>query len=264
MVPRTSSPIKISVTLIAYNEEKHIAQAIQSAAWADEIIVIDSGSTDKTREIAEKAGAKVYTHAWPGYGQQKNYAHQKATGDWVLNIDADERVSPALANEIRSAVELAQNGKSPYLGFSFPRKTYYLGRWIRFGGWYPNRLTRLGRRDSSRWSEPAVHERLEIQGPVGELQEPLDHFTFDSIAQQAQVNLRYALLGSQVLRERGAAASLMRLIFKPWGKFFETYILKMGFRDGIAGFIISVNAAYSLFLKYAFLFDSRIRREPPA
>lgn len=260
-MPQTATP-KISVTLIALNEEALIGQALASVRWADEIIVVDSGSTDQTRTIAEKAGARVLQNPWPGYGQQKNFAHQQATGDWVLNIDADECVSPALHQEIVSAIAQVQAGQSDFAGFSFPRRTYYLGRWIRYGGWYPNRLTRLARRSAGRWSEPPVHERLEIVGATGQLEEPLDHYTFSSIEQQVEVNLRYARLGSRLLHERGTKPSLLRLLLKPWGKFMETYFLKQGFRDGPAGLIIAINAAYSVFMKHAFLFNEYLRVKP--
>lgn len=261
-MPHTSTP-RITVTLITYNEEALIAGALASVAWADEVIVVDSGSTDQTRAIAEKAGARVFSNPWPGYGQQKNFAHSQARGEWVLNIDADERVSPELRQEMVNAIAEVEAGRTAHAGFSFPRKTYYLGRWIRYGGWYPNRLTRITRRVAGRWSEPPVHERLEIQGSVGALSAPLDHYTFASIEAQVEANLRYARLGSALLRERGGRANILKLLLKPWGKFMETYFLKQGFRDGIAGLIIAINAAYSVFMKYAFLFDERIRVAMP-
>ena len=249
----------LSVTFITLNEEQHIEAALKSVSWADEIIVVDSGSQDRTVEIARQNGAQVFTNSWPGYGQQKNFAHEKARGPWVLNIDADERVSPQLAQEIQSAI--AQPGDAQ--GFSFPRKTYYLGRWIRHGGWYPNVLARLGRKDHTRWSEPPVHEELLVDGPVRTLVHPLDHYAFSSIQEQVLTTLRYSRLGSERLKQKGQRPNLLKLLIKPLGKFLETYFLKRGFLDGLAGFIISINAAHSLFLKYAYLFESELSVEDP-
>lgn len=251
----------LSVTIITLNEEANIAQAIQSVAWADEIVVVDSGSSDRTCEIAREQGARVLVNPWSGYGQQKNFAQAQARHPWVLNIDADERVSANLAEEIRHAIARSDSGASGAVGFSFPRKTYYLGRWIRHGGWYPNVLTRVTKRDRGRWTEPPVHEELRVEGEVVQLSEPLDHFAFSSIQDQILTNIRFSRLGSLHLRDQGQSASLVKLIFKPIGKFFETYFLKWGILDGIAGFIISVNAAHSMFLKYAYLFENRIRSQ---
>ncbi len=253
----------LSVTIITLNEEHNIAQAIQSVQWADEVIVVDSGSSDRTAEIAQKMGARVFHQPWLGYGQQKNFAHKQAMHDWVLNIDADERVTPELEREIRHSVRQVDSEKLDICGFDVPRKTFYMGKWIRHGGWYPNRLVRLVKRGAAAWSEPQVHEQLLVKGRTDSLKEPLYHEAFHSIEDQVLTNLKFAKLGSAELRAnleaKGRTASIFLMIFKPLGKFAETYFLKRGFLDGLAGFIISVNAAYSMFLKYAFLFEDRIR-----
>jgi glycosyltransferase involved in cell wall biosynthesis len=251
----------VSVTLITLNEENNLARAIQSVRWADEVVVVDSGSTDRTVEIAKKLGAKVFFNPWPGYGAQKNYAQRHASHDWILNIDADEAVSTDLAREIEQALSEVSQGSSQARGFCFPRKTFYLGRWIRHGGWYPNYLVRLADRRAASWSEPQVHEALEVRGEIRTLQYPLDHFSFSSIQDQIVTNLTFSRLGSQDLARRGTRPSLAMLILKPLGKFIETYFLKKGFLDGLPGFIISVNAAHSMFLKYAYLLESRIREK---
>jgi hypothetical protein len=165
-------------------------------------------------------------------------------------------ISPELAQEIQSAIE---KGASHEFGFEFPRKTFYLGRWIKHGGWYPNYLTRLCDRRHGRWTEPSVHEALVVDGGVKRLREPLLHYAFSSIQEQILTNVRFSHLGSQDLKRRGVGPSLFRLLLKPLGKFLETYILKKGFLDGLPGFIISVNAAHSMFLKYAYLLEARIR-----
>ncbi len=257
------SKTPISVTIISLNEEKKIAAAIESVSWADEVLVVDSGSIDRTCELAKSLGAKVIHNSWRGYGQQKNFAQAHASHDWILNLDADERVSDALASEIQAVI--SQSGDDPHLPtlFFMPRKTYYLGKWVQHGGWYPNTIARFANRKFARWSEPSVHEALQLVNPtngkLGYLQNPLEHFAFDSIEDQVLTNLRYSRLGSQDLIERGHTPSLFRLLLKPAGKFLETYVLKQGFRDGMKGLIISANAAHSVFLKYAYLFEARIR-----
>lgn len=250
----------LSVTIITLNEAQNLPAAIESVRWADEVIVVDSGSTDQTCEIARSLGAVVVTHAWQGFGQQKNFAQSCATKDWVLNIDADERVSASLRQEIEVALTDVAAGRSEASGFSFPRRTYFLGQWIRYGGWYPNVLVRLSARSRGRWTEPAVHEELKIDGQVAQLQSPLDHYAFESIEEQVLTNLRYSRFGSRQLAQVGKRPRVARMILKMFGKFFETYLLKQGFRDGIAGLIISINAAHSMFLKNAYLFEEPIRR----
>lgn len=259
-----SSRPPLSVTIITLNEKDHIADAIKSVSWAEEVIVVDSGSTDGTVEIASNLGAKVIQNTWLGYGQQKNFAQKCAQYDWVLNLDADERASPALAREIHARLQKASSEASTLpLGFYMPRKTYYLGRWIRHGGWYPNYLVRLVNRKHAAWTEPSVHEELRVNGPVEPIHEPIEHFAFSSIQEQILTNLRFSHLGSQDLKKLGQQASLSRLLLKPLGKFIETFIIKRGFLDGLPGFIISVNAAHSMFLKYAYLIEAEITHETP-
>jgi glycosyltransferase involved in cell wall biosynthesis len=253
--------LPLSVTIITLNEEKNIRRAIQSVHWADEVLVVDSGSTDKTVEIAKSLGARVIFHAWPGYGQQKNFAQQQAAYHWVLNLDADEAVSEVLALEIQEALLKVQSEQITAKGFYFPRKTYYLGQWIKHGGWYPNHLVRLIDRNYASWTEPNVHEELKVRGEIVGLTQPIDHYAFTSIMDQILTNLKFSKLGSLELERKGQQPSLFRLLMKPVGKFLETYLLKRGFLDGLAGFIISVNAAHSMFLKYAYLYEGRIRKD---
>lgn len=249
----------LSVTIISLNEEGNIARAIESVrGFAQEVLVVDAGSTDHTTEIARHLGAKIITNPWRGYGQQKNFAQSQAAHDWVLNLDADEEVSPELAIEIQQTLERDESGNT--LGYSVPRLSKYLGKWIRHGGWYPNRLVRLAHRKNAKWTEPDVHEELVVNGAVTPLTHDLLHYPFIDIRDQVQTNLKFSKLGSEVLRARGQAASLLHLLGKPIGKFLETYVLKGGFRDGIPGLIISINAAHSIFLKYAYLFEGSGKR----
>jgi glycosyltransferase involved in cell wall biosynthesis len=250
----------VSVTIITLNEEANLPRTLESVKWANEVVVVDSGSTDRTVEIAKRFGAKVLHNNWKGYGQQKNFAQDQTSHHWILNIDADEVVSPELAKEIQSAIAQSEQNHGPS-GFYFPRKTFYLGRWIKHGGWYPNYLMRLVDKRVARWTEPAVHEELKVEGATAYLNEPLLHYAFTSIQDQILTNLRFSHLGSQDLKRIGQRPSLFKLLIKPIGKFFETYLIKGGFRDGLAGLIISVNAAHSMFLKYAYLHEARISKE---
>jgi len=252
--------MQVAVTIITLNEEKNIARAIQSVRWAQDVLVVDSGSTDRTVEIARALGVRVVHNPWPGYGKQKNFAQENALHDWVLNIDADEEVSEALQKEIVSTLKSATHASPQPVAFAFPRKTFYLGRWIRYGGWYPNTRVRLAHRAHAKWTEPHVHEDLVVSGPVAHLQSPLHHYAFDSIADQIHTNLNFAQLGARELLARGKNPGMLKMLFKPLGKFLETYVLKQGFRDGLAGFIIAVNAAHSMFLKYAFCFEETLRK----
>jgi len=257
----TPDKFPITATIITLNEESSLPRAIKSVSWADEILVVDSGSTDKTVEVAKELGARVIFNAWPGYGQQKNFAQERAKNEWVLNIDADEEVPENLSEEIFRVIQQNSNGQSALRGFYLPRKTFYMGQWIRHGGWYPNYLVRLANKNFSKWTEPNVHEALEVKGETAKLKHPLHHYTFSSIEDQILTNLRYSKQGFRDLFSKGQRPSLIKLFFKPLGKFIETYLLKKGFLDGLPGLIISVNAAHSMFLKYAYLYEVRLEKK---
>ncbi len=250
--------VRLSITLITRNEAHQLERSLRSAAWADDLVVVDSESTDGTRELASGLGARVFNQPWQGFGRQKNIAQDHARNDWVLNLDADEVLTEELSREIQSWLVVQEKrrleGKLPGR-LAIPRKNHYGSQWIRFGGWYPNPVIRLGHRSNSRWSEPHLHEQLEGNGSVDCAQNPMMHFTFRSISHQVSTNLRYAFEGSRELRRRGSRFSALRLVLKPIGKFVETFFWKLGFLDGRLGFIISVNAAHSMFLKQAFLLE---------
>jgi glycosyltransferase involved in cell wall biosynthesis len=241
----------ISATVIALNEERDLPRCLESLRFADEVILVDSGSHDRTVEIAKQMGARVIIEPWRGYGAQKNFAMSQAKSRWVLNVDADEVVTPELKAEILAEL----NSQKPAAGYAVARKTFYLGRWIKYGGWYPNYVTRLVQKSQATWTEPNVHEVLTVQGDLRQLKNPMLHYTFSDIADQVRTNMRYAHQGALDLRTKGSAPSYMKLLFKPFGKFLETYFLKLGCLDGLAGFIISINAAHSMFLKFAYLLE---------
>jgi len=257
--------VRLSVTFITLNESHQLERSLRSVSWADDIVVVDSGSTDDTPELARRLGARVFEQPWLGFGGQKNMAQSHALHDWVLNLDADEVVTDDLQKEIRAWLteqeRRRQSGEAPGR-LAIPRKNFYRNRWIRFGGWYPNRVVRIGHRSNSRWTEPRLHERLEGSGPIHHATHPMLHRTFRSISHQVATNLRYANEGARELRARGQSFSLLLLVLKPLGKFVETYLWKLGFLDGRMGFIISVNAAHSMFLKQALLSEEGNEQRP--
>ncbi|WII71784.1 glycosyltransferase family 2 protein [Bdellovibrio sp. 22V] len=249
--------LPISLVIITLNEENHIERCIRSAPFADDVVVVDSFSTDRTVEIAEKCGARVFKEAWRGFGPQKAFATSQAKNPWVLSLDADEALSPDLAAEImQKFTDLDSEA-----GYLFPRKSFHLGRWISHGGWYPDYQLRLFNKDKSQWNSAALHEKVEVKRTL-KMKKDLLHWVFDDLSDQVRTNDRYSTLGAQQMVAKGKRFSYFKLIFKPWGKFVETYFFKGGFRDGLPGFIISVGAAYSLFLKFAKVWEmERVRKK---
>ena len=243
--------MKLSAVIITHNEERNIERCLKSVSFCDEIIVVDSESTDRTRELAHALATKVITHPWKGYTQQKNYAVSLASGQWILSVDADEEVSAKLREEIQQLLHAG----TAFAAFSIPRKTMQFGRWIRYGGWYPNRLIRFFKKDAGAWVGEDVHEFWKPQGQIGLLQGHLLHYSFENLSDQVDRNNRYSSLGAAHLQKMGKHFSFFRLALKSFSKFIETYLLKRGFLDGYPGFIISVSAAYSVFLKWAKLWE---------
>jgi len=244
--------MKISATIVAFNEERNIARAIRSLqvdGCADEIVVVDSGSTDQTREIAAGLGARVVEEKWRGYAAQKNFAASIAANDWILSIDADEELTAELAGEI-NALKSSADGSS-VSGWTMPRLARYLGRWIRHSGWYPDRKVRLYRRDCGQWKGEYVHESVEVHGRIGELRGDLLHFTCDSLAQHVRTLDRYTTLAAQALTISGKPVPFRRLVLDPPWTFFRSYILQKGFLDGGHGFVIAAMASFYTFQKYA-------------
>jgi len=241
----------LSVVIICKNEEANIRDCLESVKWADEIVVVDSGSTDRTLEIAREYTGRIIHHDWAGYGAQKEFALRQATGDWILSLDADERVSPELAEEIRSAIA----GAADVAGFSMPRRTFYLGRWILHGGWYPDRKVRLVRRGAGAWTDSPLHERLRVRGRVGKLRGEILHYTYRDISDHLAVVDEFSTLAAEMMAASGRRRALAHAVLQsPW-KFVNMYFLRLGFLDGIPGLILAVISSYYVFLKYAKLWE---------
>lgn len=243
----------LSLVIIAKNEEHNLKRCIESVPFADEILVMDSGSTDGTVALAEKLGARVIHQEWLGYEKQKQKVTDAARNQWVLNLDADEALSPKLQKEVK---DLLQNEISED-AFEMPRLSWHMGRWIRFGGWYPDYQTRLYNKTTAQWGGGGLHESIQASN-VKRLKNNLYHYVFTNLSHQVITNDRYSTLGAEKLMATGKKATWFHLILRPWGKFIECYFLKRGFMDGRAGFIIAVGAAYSLFLRYAKVWESQI------
>jgi glycosyltransferase involved in cell wall biosynthesis len=239
--------MKISATIITYNEERNLPRAIESLRCCDEILVVDSGSTDRTVELAERLGARVIEANWRGYAGQKNYASDKASYDWILSLDADEALSEDLEAEIW---QLKKNGPN-YDAYTVPRLAQYLGKWILYSGWYPDRKMRLFDRRKSCWVGDYVHESVNVNGTVGELKGNLLHYTCGSLTEHLKTMDRYTTLAAEELAARKKPIGMRHLLLEPFWAFFKTYALKRGFLDGLEGLTIAYMAALYTFLKYA-------------
>jgi glycosyltransferase involved in cell wall biosynthesis len=247
--------IPLSLVVITRNAEEHLARCLKSVPFAADVVVLDSGSCDSTVQIAEAAGARVFQEEWRGFGPQKQRATELARTDWVLNLDADEALSEASQRELERLLS-ADEDELKSDAFAFPRLSFHMGRWIRHGGWYPDWQVRLYDRRRATWSKAQIHEKVQA-GSISRLQGPILHWVFRDLHHQVETNNRYSSLGSSQLLEKGQRFSPFKLILKPCFKFAETYIWKRGFLDGLPGFVIAVGAAYSVFLKWAKLWESR-------
>jgi glycosyltransferase involved in cell wall biosynthesis len=238
--------MKISATIITFNEERNVARVIESLRCCDEILILDSGSNDRTTEIAAKLGARVEEASWHGYAAQKNIAAKLATHDWILALDADESLSEALEAEIW---QIKKSGPQ-FEGYTMPRLAQYLGRWILHSGWYPDRKVRLFNRKQAEWVGEFVHESVRVRGPIGHLDSNLLHFTCNSLSEHVRTMDRYTTLAAQEIASRQSAVSLSRILLDPAWTFLQTYFLKRGFLDGPEGLAIAYMAAFYNFAKY--------------
>jgi glycosyltransferase involved in cell wall biosynthesis len=242
---------KLSVTVITKNEAADIGKTLESVRFADEVIVVDSHSIDDTVAIARRHTDRVVDRDWAGYIDQKNYAASLAAHDWILSVDADERVTPELAAEIR--VRLQSDPREA--AFRIPRVTWHLGRWIRTTDWYPDYQLRLYDRRSAQWTGGYVHESVTVRGQTGQLRGELQHYAYRDVADHLETIDRYTTLAARQMHEDGRRAGLLQLAGHPPLAFLRNYLAHGGIRDGIPGFVISALNAYYVFLKFAKLWE---------
>jgi glycosyltransferase involved in cell wall biosynthesis len=243
--------VGLSVTIISRDEEDRIGDAIQSVAFADEVVVLDSGSRDGTVALCQSLGARIVETDWPGHVAQKNRALEYATHDWVLSIDADERVTPELKNSIQKIL----SGNPPVDGYSVARRQRYLGRWIRFCGWYPDRRVRLFRRSRCRWGGIDPHDRIEVNGPVRSLSGDLLHLPYRDLSDHIATIDRYSSIFAREAHARGRRARWWDLVFRPPLFFARRYFLSLGFLDGIHGVLVCGMGAFYVLCRWMKLFE---------
>ncbi len=260
--PYTPGVPPVSVTVITRNEAGNLADALRSVFWADEIIVVDAESTDETVAIAHQFTEHVVVRAWPGYIDQKNHAAGLARHDWILSLDADERVTPELAREIRDLLDR----EPPVRGYRVPRVTWHLGRWIRSTDWYPDYQLRLYDRRAGRWTGMDVHESVTVDGGAGRLQGEILHYAYRDLSHHLATIDRYTTLAARQMFAQGRRATVVDLAAHPPLAFLRNYLLRRGFRDGMPGLIVSLVNSYYVLLKFAKLWELQRRtgREGPA
>lgn len=252
--------MKISACIITFNEENNIAEAIKSVDWADEILVVDSGSTDKTSEIAQTFGAKVINQEWLGFSNQKQFAVDNASNDWIFSLDSDERVSEKLTEEILSLKNSSK--KSLTEGYKIPRLSFYMNRPIKHGGWYPDWQIRFFNRNNSKWKTAIVHESVEVRGIVERLSGDILHYSIENAAYHHRlIGERYAPLAAKQMFNNGRRTSKTKIATVGFTTFVKNYFLKLGFLDGLPGFCIARFAAHHSFLKHLLLWELQNKPE---
>ncbi len=257
--------MKISAVIIAFNEENKIADAIKSVAWADEIIVVDSESTDRTREICEQLNATVVIKKWEGFSRQKQYAIDCAAHDWILSLDADERISDKLATEILQLKSFDETKLAD--GYRIPRLSFYMNRPIRHGGWYPDWQMRFFNRRKGSWKNVLIHESVAMKSgsKIEKLTGDILHFSVENASHHHRmIGERYAPLAARQMFERGKRHSKLKLMTAGTTAFLQTYLLRLGFLDGLAGFAIARFAAHHAFLKYLLLWEIESKQKSKA
>jgi glycosyltransferase involved in cell wall biosynthesis len=238
---------EVSAVIITKNEEANIGRCLDSVAWADEIVVVDSGSTDDTCQLATEKGALVYKIDWRGYGPAKAFSVEKASKEWVLSIDADEEVS----NELRDEIKAVLSDSPAHAGYDMPRLTRFLDRWIRHCGWYPDRVLRLFHKDHGNFNDAAVHEKVVLNGSLGHLRGHLLHWCYPTLDHYLTKSNRYTTLGAEQAFETGKRAGWFDITLRPAASFVSHYVIRQGFRDGLEGFLVSSLSAMAVLSKYA-------------
>lgn len=249
--------MRLSVCIITKNEEHSIGACLESIAWADEIVIVDSGSTDGTEEICRRFTDRFFLSDWSGFGPQKNKALAMAEGEWVLSIDADERVSAELREEIEKAIANPRGRAA----FRMPRSSSYVGKFMRHSGWRPDHVTRLFGRDRAFFSDDLVHERLIVKGDVGTLSHPLIHESFKTLEEVLEKINNYSSAGARMLFDEGREASLWTALSHGFWSFFSTFFLRAGFLDGREGFMLALSNGEGAYYRYLKLMLLKERRE---
>lgn len=249
--PAPATPAPVSALVITLNEAANISACLESLAWAKEIIVVDAHSSDDTVLQARKFTNKVFVRPWEGYAAAKDFALSQCTQEWVLWIDADERVTPELRDEIIATL----NAKPSHTGFYLPRLANFVGRWIRHGGWYPGYVLRLFRRDQAAFDDQKVHEQVKVQGSTGKLAHDLLHFTDPTLEHYLTKLNTYTSLSAEELHQRGKKFNLLDLLFRPAWFFFRMFFVKAGFLDGMHGFVLACFSAVHVAAKYGKLWE---------
>jgi glycosyltransferase involved in cell wall biosynthesis len=254
----TLATCKLSVTIITRDEEAQIGDCLESVRWADEIIVVDTGSVDRTLELCTKYTPHIHSRPWEGYAQAKNAALALATSDWVFSLDADERVSEGLRQEIATLQQQSLDTRAN--GYAVPRRNYLWGHWLRYGGLYPDYQIRLFKRGKGEFQVRRVHESVAIDGPVERLRHAIEHYSYQGISDVIKRLDRYTELAALDLWDQGQPFRRTALVMRPLGRFLRNYGLKQGFRDGIPGLIMAVSYAYSVFVREAKLWEMARRQ----
>lgn len=252
----TTPKTPVSVYVLTTNNRWTIERCLKSLTWAEELVIVDSFSEDGTYEVCQKYTEKVYRRKWTGHRDQYQYAADLTTHEWIMFVDADEEIPPELAEEIQKEVD----GGGEFDGYFVYRRTYYLGRWIRYGGWYPDGEIRLYRRKKGRW-EGGLHAKLVVDGKIGFLKNQYLHYTYRNISDQIQTIDRYSKIAAEDLFQKGGKFSLFRLLFHPPYRFIKEYLFKTGFRDGLPGLIIIVSTMFYVFIKYAKLWELQLEKK---
>jgi glycosyltransferase involved in cell wall biosynthesis len=247
---------KLSVAIITKNEETNIERCLRSVAWADEIVVVDSQSTDRTPEIAGQFKCRIIETEWLGFGKTKQFAVDSASNDWIYSIDADEEVS----DELRERVQRLLDTDPPYYGYRVRRLSYYLGRLIRYSGWQNDRPIRLFNRKYARFTENIIHESIQMDSAHGSLEEPVYHYTYPDLSTHIAKMKPYAQTGARQLYERGGTGSIVKAVLHGLSKFVIMYFIKAGFLDGKEGFVLALNSSFGVYLKYLYLWEMSRKR----
>ncbi len=251
---------RLSVCIITRNEEDRLRACLESVRWADEMVVVDSGSEDRTREIAAEFTDRVIQRDWPGHVQQKSFAVESATGDWILALDADERCMPELADEIRALV--AAGERTP-VAFRIPRRLFYMGLWLRHGGWSPEYKVRLFRKGQAAWGGRNPHDHVIPDGPTGTLHGSILHYSYRNLADQIRQTASFTRIASEEMAAAGRRTGVLEMLFRPGWAFFHRFLLRLGFLDGLPGFLMATNHSFTVFLKYARLWEKGLDADLP-